>query len=94
VRDEDLDWEIYLALLDGKIRTAADLAAAGYDRALVEASLGRLEEALLIERNGEALRPLSFQESILLCQLRNGKDCPLCLEDGVIRLKKAEGGRE
>jgi len=94
VRDEDLDWEIYHALLDGKVRTARDLAAAGFDPALAEASLCRLERALLIERSGDAVRPLSFQEAILLCQLKNGKDSPLCFENGVIRVKTGEERKE
>jgi hypothetical protein len=87
MRDEDLDWEIYHALLDGKARTAAALAACGYDPGIVEASLCRLEKALLIERSGDAVRPLSFEEAILLCQVKNERDCPLVLENGVIRVK-------
>jgi hypothetical protein len=94
VRDEDLDWEIYHALLEGRIRTAAELSACGYDPGLVEASLCRLEGALLIERKGDEVRPLSFQESILFCQLKNGKDSPLCLENGVIRVKTGEERKE
>jgi hypothetical protein len=94
VRDEDLDWEIYHALLDGKVRTAADLAAAGYDSPLAEASLGRLEKAFLIERRGDAVRPLSFQEALLLCRLKNERDCILSLEDGVIRVKTGEERKE
>ena len=90
MRDENLDWEIYHALIDGKVRTGADLAAAGYDPVLVEASLCRLEKALLIERSGDAVRPLSFQEAILLCQLKNDADSSLCVEHGVIRVKTGE----
>jgi hypothetical protein len=87
VRDEDLDWEIYHLLLDGKVRTAADLLAAGYGESLVEASLGRLEKCLLIEREGGSVRVLSFQESLLLCQLKNEDESPLVLENGVIRVR-------
>ena len=90
MRDEDLDWEIYHVLIEGKVRTAADLADAGYDPLLVEASLGRLEGALLIERKGDGIRPLSFQEAILLCQARNEEDSPLVFENGVIRVKRTE----
>ena len=90
VRDEDLDWEIYHALLDGKVRSASDLVAAGYEASLVEASLGRLGKALLIEREGDAVRTLSFQESLLLCQLKNEEGCPLVIENGVIRVKNGE----
>jgi hypothetical protein len=90
VRDEDLDWEIYHALLDGKVRTAGDLAGTGYEPALVEASLCRLERYLLIERRGDELRALSLPEAILLCQARNEVDSPLVFENGVIRVKTGE----
>jgi hypothetical protein len=90
VRDEDLDWEIYHALLDGKVRTATGLVAAGYEGSLVEASLGRLGKAFLIEREGDSVRVLSFQESLLLCQLKNGEESPLLFENGVIRVKTGE----
>lgn len=87
MRDEDLDWEIYHALLDGKIRTAGDLGAAGFDPSLAEASLGRLERYHLVEREGDSVRALSFQESLLLCQLKNEEESPLVFENGVIRVK-------
>jgi hypothetical protein len=90
MRDEDLDWEIYHALLDETARSAADLAAAGYNPALVEASLGRLEKSHLIERRGDAVRPLSFQEAILLCQATNDEICPFVVENGVIRVRTDE----
>jgi hypothetical protein len=93
VRDEDLDWEIYHALLDGRARTAADLSAAGYDPIRVEASLCRLERYLLVERSEDAVRPLSLQESLLLCQSRNGEDCPFFVENGVIRVKGRGSGK-
>ena len=90
MRDEDLDWEIYHALLDGKIRTEADLAACGYEPGPTETSLCRLERYLLIERRGGELRALSLPESLLLCQARNEEDSPLVIENGVIRVKRAE----
>jgi len=91
MRDEDLDWEIYHALLYGKVGTARDLVAAGYDHDLVEASLGRLERYHLIERRGEVLRALSLPESILLCHLNNEEDSPLIFDKGIIRLKTEKG---
>jgi hypothetical protein len=94
VRDEDLDWEIYHALLDETVRSAADLAAAGHDPALVEASLRRLEKSLLIERRGDAVRPLSFKEAILLCQAKNDDACPFVVENGVIRPRKGSSDHE
>ena len=88
MRDEDLDWELYHAVADGKARTMADLAARGHDPARVEASVGRLERAFLVERQGDSVRALSFQESILLCQLKNERGSPLVLENGVLRVKR------
>ncbi|MDD1669930.1 MAG: MarR family transcriptional regulator [Methanomicrobiales archaeon] len=90
MRDADLDWEIYHVLVDGRIRTASGLAECGYDSAAVEASLRRLERALLIERRGDEVRTLSFRESLLLCQLKNDDTSPFCLDDGIIRAKTSE----
>jgi hypothetical protein len=53
VRDEDRDWEIYRAIQDGKMRTLRDLAITGYNPALIEASLQRLERYHLVERCGD-----------------------------------------
>jgi hypothetical protein len=90
VRDEDLDWEIYHLLLAGKIRTIRDLEAAGYDPTLVEASLSRLEKSCLIERRGGTVRPLSLQEAVILCCLKYDRESPLCIEEGVIRVRPEE----
>ena len=90
VRDEDLDWEIYHTLLYGRARTTRDLEAAGFDPAMVDESLSRLEGALLIERRGDAVRPLTFQEAILRCRLKNEKESPLVFKDGVVRVRKEE----
>jgi hypothetical protein len=68
--------------------------AAGYDPARVEESLCRLENALLIERSGDAVRPLSFQEAILFCKLKNERDSPLFFDNGVIRIKRGEEREE
>ena len=91
MRDEERDWEIYHAFQDGKTRTAGDLAALGYARGDVEASLSRLEKAFLVERSGDAVRVLSFQESLLLCQMANDRDSPICIEKGVIRARQPPG---
>jgi len=93
VRDEELDWEIYHALQDGKTWTVRDLVGMGYEPGQVEASLRRLEKALLIERTGDGARPLSFQEAVLLCQIKNESGNPLCFENGVIRVRKDGEGK-
>jgi hypothetical protein len=87
VRDEDLDWEIYHALPAGETRRVGDLVEAGYDPALVEASLSRLERSCLVERRGDSVRPLSFQEALILCCMRNGRESPFCIENGVVKLR-------
>ena len=94
MRDEERDWEIYHALHDGKTRTAGDLVARGYARGDVEASLSRLEKAFLVERSGDEVRVLSFQESLLLCQMTHEEGCPLFLENGVIRARTGGERRE
>ncbi len=93
VRNEDLDWEIYQQLACGKARTPADFTAAGYEPDIVEASLSRLEEAMLIGRDGDAIRVLSFQESLLLCQLKHGEE-DFVVENGVIRVRDGEGRKD
>jgi hypothetical protein len=94
MRDEELDWEIYHALADGKARTVADLAACGYDPALAGAALARLEKAHLVECDGASVRVLSFQESLLLCQLMHEEGSPLVLGNGVIRVRTGGERRE
>lgn len=58
----------------------------GGDRAAVEESVGRLVSYLLIERDGETVRALSVEESILKCQLKNTAGIPLEIENGVIKI--------
>jgi hypothetical protein len=90
VRDDDLDWEIYHAITDGGARTVGDLEAAGYDPSLVEVSLCRLERAFLVERKGDSVRVLSFQESLLLCQARHEEGCPFVIENGIIKARSVQ----
>ena len=91
MRDEDLDWAIYHALPPGGTLTVGDLVRAGYDPNLIEASLSRLENSCLIERRGDSVRPLSFQEALVLCCMKNDGESPVCIEDGVIRLRPGKG---
>ena len=62
-------------------RAASSLSA-------VEKSLGRLERDLLLEREDGRVRVLAVGESLLLCQIKNAKDLPYCIEQGVIRERK------
>jgi hypothetical protein len=87
MRDEEIDWSVYHALLDGKACTLQGLACTGYDPRLIEESLRRLEKYHLVERKGDAVRLLSFQESLLLCQAKNDETCPFIVENGIIRAR-------
>jgi hypothetical protein len=90
VQDEDLDWEIYHALPPGEIRRVGDLVKEGYDPAMVEASLSRLDRSCLIERTGDSVRALSFQEALALCCMKNDRESPFCIENGLIKLRPGE----
>ncbi|MDD1660985.1 MAG: MarR family transcriptional regulator [Methanomicrobiales archaeon] len=91
MQDGDIDWSVYHALLDGKAGTMQDLAGMGYDPRLIEESVRRLERYYLVERSGDSLRILSFQESLLLCQAKNDETCPFVVENGVIRTRPDQG---
>jgi hypothetical protein len=90
VQDEDIDWSVYHALLNGKAGTMQDLASMGYDHRLIEESVHRLEKYHLVERAGDSLRVLSFQESLLLCQADNDETCPFIVENGIIKARSEQ----
>ncbi len=87
MRDEKIDWSVYHALLHGKVCTLQDLASIGYEPRLIEESVRRLEKYHLVERAGDAVRALSFHESLLLCQAKNDETCPFFIENGIIRAR-------
>jgi hypothetical protein len=87
VRDEEIDWEVYHALAEGKAGTLQGLACLGYETRLIEESVRRLEKNYLVERTGDSVRVLSFQESLLLCQAKNDGSCPFVVENGIVRAK-------
>ncbi|MEN6342854.1 MAG: MarR family transcriptional regulator [Methanospirillum sp.] len=92
MRDEEIDWLCYTTLSRGPgAATVSELAAAaGLAEDEAAASAARLERALLAQREGDRVRLLAFQESLLLCQVRYGKDVPFEVEDGVIRARRAD----
>lgn len=66
-----------------------DLAAAsGLEAAMVESSLARLQQALLVERTEKSVRVLSFGESLIKTQVKYSDDFPIIFENGVIKEKK------
>jgi hypothetical protein len=92
VRQEDLDWIVYHQIPTETSIAVEDLAAnTGLGGNAVAASLERLERALLVQRSGETVRLLSFQESLLRCQCRYARDLPFVIEDGVVKAKKRDG---
>ena len=87
MRDEDIDWSVYHALLEGKAGTMQGLANLGHEPRLIEESVCRLEKNHLVERAGDSVRVLTFQESLLLCQAKNDETCPFIVENGIIRAR-------
>ena len=89
VKDEDIDWMIYHIIACEPGVTTGNLAAtSGLDAAATESSLARLQKALLIERTGDAVRALSFGESLIRTQVKYSDDFPIVFENGVIKEKK------
>jgi DNA-binding MarR family transcriptional regulator len=92
VREEDLDWLLYHRIPEKDGISIEDLIEAiGCDPATVTASLERLERYCLIQRSGEMVRLLSFQESLVKCHCKHMEDLPFFYEDGVIKAKKKDG---
>jgi hypothetical protein len=91
VNTEELDWRIYHMIPAGSCISLADLAAAsGLSLDEIEPIVARLERYLLIERSGDAIRGLSFGESLIRCQVKYDRDLPFIIENGVI--KPGNGG--
>jgi DNA-binding MarR family transcriptional regulator len=90
VKEEDADWLIYHLLVNDPSLSMKDLApASGLDQSVVDASLERLEKYLLIEQAQGRARVLSFGEALIRCQIKNTKDLPYTMENGVIKQRKA-----
>jgi hypothetical protein len=92
MRDEDLDWLCYTTLSRGeRSATVPELAAAtGLAEDAVAAAAVRLEQALLVRCEGDRVRLLSVQESLLLCQQRYGPKQPYVIENGVVRARRTD----
>jgi hypothetical protein len=89
VKDEDIDWMIYhIIAREPGVTTENLVAASGLDAAATESSLARLQKAFLIERTGDAVRVLSFGESLIKTQVKYSDDFPIVFENGVIKEKK------
>ena len=89
MKDEDTDWLIYHLVAQQPSSTTDGLvSASGLDLSAVEKSLERLERNLLIEQGDGRVRVLAIGEALLLCQIKNSKDLPYCIENGVIRERR------
>ena len=88
MKEEDRDWLVYHLIPEGASVTAGALAAAcGLELPDVEASLARLENSCLVERDGSSVRLLSFGEALIKNQVKYENDLPFTIENGVIREK-------
>jgi len=89
MKEEDLDWEVYHLIAADPTRDAGSLAAYLHcSPDDIRGSFGRLERALLIEREeGGRVHVLSVQEILLRCQARYSRDFPFVIEGGVIKAK-------
>jgi len=89
VKEADADWVIYhLIVQEPSITVEGLISASGLDPCVVEASLGRLERYLLIERPEGKLRVLNFGEALIRCQVKYSQDLPYTIENGVIKQRK------
>jgi Mn-dependent DtxR family transcriptional regulator len=89
MKEEDTDWMIYHIIAGKPAVTTGDLvSASGLDAAAVASSLARLRQALLIEREEDTVRVLSFGECLIKTQVKYANDFPFVIEDGVIKEKK------
>ena len=88
MRDEEFDWAIYCLISRGTATTRESINdILNLDLDTIEDSLRRLEQSLLIGREGTKLRVLSISESIVCCQAKYEKDTPIYVEDGLIKVK-------
>jgi hypothetical protein len=88
VREEEFDWTLYHIIAARNTITVPELCTdTGFSREDVEGSMARLERNCLICRTGEDVRPLSIQESLVMCHMNHAQDSPIVVEDGVIKYR-------
>ena len=89
MKQEDTDWLIYHLIPEGTPTTSAILSTrSGLDKTTVDKSLTRLEQACLIQKNGEEVRMLSFGEALIRNQAKYDDDLPFTIENGVVKARK------
>jgi hypothetical protein len=88
VREEEIDWCVYRVIADGDAKTLSEaIRYTHLGSAIVEASVQRLIHTGLIARTPDRLRILPFQETLIHRQIQAEADCPVYLDDGVIKLR-------
>jgi hypothetical protein len=91
VKEEDTDWLIYHLIASGHGAAVEDLIdRSGLDRGSVEASVGRLEHYLLIQKKQEKIEALPVNKMLIWCQIRYDTLLPFTIENGVIRTKRGQ----
>jgi hypothetical protein len=91
VREEDLDWKVYHIVAARKSSGPDEVCSlVPCDPEEATASLDRLTERNLLVREGGGYRVASIHETLIACQLKHTRDCPIFFEDGVIKVKQPE----
>jgi hypothetical protein len=89
VKEEEADWLIYHQIVKKPVTTPDELVKeTGLDAPVIEASLSRLENYLLITRTDGRIQALDIGDSLLRCQIRYSSDLPLIIENGIIKQRK------
>ena len=95
MKEADTDWLVYHRIPEDRPVSIDDLASrCGLALPQTEASVVRLERSCLVERNGTAVRMLSFGEALVRNQLKYEEDLPFTIENGVIKAKARDPCQE
>jgi hypothetical protein len=89
VREEEIDWCVYRVIADGDTETVSGVIARTHlEPGVVKGSLGRLIRAGLVDQIQERIRVLPFQQTLLHNQMQMEGECIICVENGVIKVKR------
>ncbi len=89
MREEEIDWCVYRVIADGDTETVPGvIARTQLEPGVVKDSLRRLIRTGLIDQIQGRIRVLPFQQTLLHNQMqREGEDI-ICMENGVIKVKR------
>lgn len=91
MRAEEYDWTIYHVITGERLCTIERISErTGYNREIVEESLGRLRSNLLIDCRGEQYRACSIEEFLITNQMKHDPLSGITIENGVVKVKKAD----